>query len=184
MAVASQLETAETASYSESNESAAGAREPRHRIDRELRNVDVPQPVENCVTPTIAHEGRQIVTFPNLVQHPPAFRFTPLKRWEGTVVKVTPNEDEFTARLRNLDNPKDEELQAVISLAEVTDSDRPLVQEGAVFYWNIGYLTDKYGTKSSIGTIRFRRLPVWTTSEIARIQEFASEYNALLREHS
>jgi hypothetical protein len=185
MTVASQV-TSETVTYPDANESDDGARQagtPQQRIDQELSNVYLRQALENPGIPTVAHEHHKIITFPHFVQHIPASPYRALKRWEGTVVAVR-DEKEFISRLRNLDNPSDDELQAVISFEEITDSDRPLVEEGAVFYWTIGYLTDQDGHKHSVGTIRFRRLPVWTATEVARINEFASDYDALPQENS
>lgn len=89
-------------------------------------------------------------------------RFTQLQKWECTVLEV--KQDAFTARLIDQTGSNFDE-EAEFPLAEVDTEDRDLVEAGAVFYWNIGY-RDQASGRERISTIRFRRLPVWTSKEL------------------
>jgi hypothetical protein len=100
-------------------------------------------------------------------------------QWEGTVVKVTG--DKFVARLTDLNGAESPEKRATISIDQISESDQMLVLAGAVFYWTIGYRVEEHGQKSLVSTIRFRRLPTWTRSEIERAKQLGSQFDALFR---
>lgn len=102
--------------------------------------------------------------------------FRALQRWEGYVLAVT--EDSFLARLVPIvgEGPSQE---AEISLEELEQEDRRLVEPGAVFYWSIGYL-DRPSGRLRISLIRFRRLPAWSSHEIERARADARELGVLL----
>jgi hypothetical protein len=87
----------------------------------------------------------------------PASRRTILQRWEGVVSEV--REDEFDARLTDLTSPRAPEEQATFPMSEISASDEPLVEPGAVFYWYIGYEDKVGGQRERTSGIRFRRLP-------------------------
>lgn len=98
--------------------------------------------------------------------------FIALQRWEGTVIECT--EETFFARLHDLssDGP-DEEVELL--MGDVPDEDRPLVEPGAVFYWSIGHLIKPSGERPRISNLRFRRLPVWSASELKAAGERAED---------
>jgi len=93
----------------------------------------------------------------------PKSHFIPLKKWEGTVLTVL--EDSFVARLID---QKDEypDSEAEFSFEEVPQSDRGLIEPGAIFYWNIGYIDRDSGQRMRASVIRFRRIPVWQSEEL------------------
>lgn len=90
-------------------------------------------------------------------------RFIPLQKWEGTVIEVSG--DTFFAHLVDQSNVGPDE-EAEFSLEEVTPEDKDLLEPGAVFYWNIGYLVGVSGQRTRCSDIRFRRLPVWRADEL------------------
>lgn len=90
-------------------------------------------------------------------------KFTSLQKWEGYVIEK--KEDSFTARLINRTKDSPEEI-AEFDLNEVDKEDLNLVESGAVFYWNIGYLDRKSGGRRRISEIRIRRLPAWSKAEL------------------
>lgn len=90
-------------------------------------------------------------------------KFTSLQKWEGYVIEK--KEDSFTARLINRTIDSSEEI-AEFNLTEVDEEDLYLVESGAVFYWNIGYLDRRSGGRRRISEIRFRRLPAWSEAEL------------------
>lgn len=89
--------------------------------------------------------------------------FISLQKWEGAVLEI--KKDSFMARLIDLTKESPYET-AEIPLEEVSEDDRDLLKEGAVFYWNIGYLNKTCGQKERVSLIRFRRLPSWSKEEI------------------
>jgi len=98
--------------------------------------------------------------------------FIPLQRWEGTVIEC--QEETFFARLTDLttDGPAEE---VELLLDDVPEEDRPLVEPGAVFYWAIGHLVKPSGERPRISNLRFRRLPVWSASELDAARERAAD---------
>lgn len=92
-----------------------------------------------------------------------------LQSWEGAVTDL--NSDHFLARLT--DNSDGTPLEAKIPLAEVSEEDACLVELGAIFYWNIGYEVTPSGQRKRNSTVRFRRLPAWTTRELNRAKKEA-----------
>jgi hypothetical protein len=97
-----------------------------------------------------------------------------LGQWEGVVAAA--GADEFTAELRSLIDPRSSSINGEFSVAEVSDSDRSLVQPGAVFYWVIGYDKSPAGQITRISEIRFRRSPEWTGRSIATVNADATEW--------
>lgn len=115
----------------------------------------------------------QIVVFPPPLKRPREI-FIALQKWEGYVTEV--KEDVFCARLIPIVGEGTEQI-AEIYIEEVDNPDREMIEPGAVFYWTIGY-NDKPSGRQRASIIRFRRLPIWTQSDI----NAASDRCANLRE--
>jgi len=89
-------------------------------------------------------------------------------------------QDEFTARLTNLANAPDQydtfgDLEATFSVHDLSRDDVPLLREGAIFYWNIGYFDDQSGQRHRVDEIRFRRLPAWSQSQLTSARSEAEQ---------
>jgi len=100
-------------------------------------------------------------------------RFMVLQKWEGTVSRVT--ENEFTATLHDLSDPSRPDEEVALSIDEVSESDRPLLAQGGIFYWSIGYRMDQWGSRERVSALRFRRLPVWTRRDLEEVTRMADE---------
>jgi len=109
----------------------------------------------------------------------PADIFQSLQEWEGHVIERL--EDSFRAHLTDLFGNEPEE-QAEISLEEIAAEDLKYVTLGAIFYWNIGYLTKATGTRMNVSVIRFRRLPAWTEKELKKLDDEVSELHDFLKQ--
>ncbi len=96
------------------------------------------------------------------------------QRWLGTVVKS--NEENLTVQLEDLINPENPKELVDLSRDEIDRKDHPLIQSGALFDWYIGYRQGLKYSRERFSTIRFRRLPVWTDSEIKDAKEQAEDY--------
>jgi hypothetical protein len=96
-----------------------------------------------------------------------------LQQWEGVVTEVA--DDSFFADLQDL-NDSAEPIEVVeLPFEEVPKDDRPLLQEGAVFYWSIGYETTAGGTLRRMSEIRLRRTPRWTKRAHRQAEQRAEE---------
>lgn len=104
-------------------------------------------------------------------------RFNALQQWEGVVIEVT--ESSFTARLKDSTHKTPAE-EAEFELEDVPASDLPLVLEGAVFYWSIGYYDTAGGQRLRSSSFRFRRLPVWSDRELGEAKDRAQATAELL----
>jgi|ERR1043166_3552315 hypothetical protein len=147
----------------------------------DLRVTTAPIPIEPAKEIGVMTQGERngagdVEERPAVRIHPPRSKFLPLQKWEGTVLKI--RKDSFICRLTDL-NRKGLHEEAEIPIEEVPTTDRPLIELGAVFYWNIGYLDNEVGQRIRASIIRFRRLPVWTKSEIDKAKLEATRLRAL-----
>jgi hypothetical protein len=71
--------------------------------------------------------------------------------------------------------------EADVSFDEVSDDERVLVKVGAVFLLHVGYATTEGGQRSRVALLRFRRLPVWTDTELATAGSVAREQANTIR---
>jgi len=106
----------------------------------------------------------------------PQDEFVSLQSWEGEVLSV--EDDHFFARLVDLTGELDDQ-EAEIYRDEVDPGDLPLLHQGAIFYWRIGYLKRK-GQRVRTSAIRFRRLPEWSEKEIEEAGKTAEQTRKLL----
>lgn len=82
-------------------------------------------------------------------------QFQTLQKWEGYIVAI--DGENIIVRLKDITNGGIDE-EAEFTFSDVSEDDKPLIEEGAVFYWNLGYQITK-GTRKKASIIRFRRLP-------------------------
>ena len=114
------------------------------------------------------HEPR-VVVGPRF--HPvPTGTTTIVQCWEGVVSSAPPYEESFDAVLYDRTDPSRPDEAATFDLAEASRGDHDLVEEGAVFYWMIGYEESLSGQRTNISRLVFRRLPRWTRSELASVE--------------
>ena len=87
------------------------------------------------------------------------------QQWEGAVESI--ENGEFEAILTDLTDKSRPAEYATFSVDELSDDDRRLLQVGAVFYWTIGYETDRRdGGRRGFTAVRFRRIPAWSRREV------------------
>lgn len=98
---------------------------------------------------------------------PRNYRFVSLQKWEGVVTEI--EDDSFTARLTDLTQGGSDEI-IEFSFDDVPSDDRSLIQEDAIFYWNIGFETMR-GQDRKVSLIKFRRLPRWSKKKIQAMRE-------------
>jgi len=106
------------------------------------------------------------------------YSFDVRRKWEGVVTSV--DHEEFSVVLRDIVRGGEPEHEAVLSIEEVSEDDLPLLTEGAVLYWTIGYKT-RMGTRERVSTIRLRRLPAWSRSDIEGVRRETHELDDLFK---
>lgn len=141
---------------------------PMIDVDRNEHNTDSslkdPQKHMEVAVPHVQHR---------ILLREPRTNFLTLQAWEGVITDV--NDSSFSAKVVDLTaNAPDEE--ADIDLADVSKDERSLVKAGAVFLLHVGYATSEGGQRSRTATLRFRRLPVWTETELSRAQISAQDH--------
>jgi hypothetical protein len=99
--------------------------------------------------------------------------FKSLNKWEGYVTEFSEDGDDFSAILTDLKNGGTKE-EVTLPVEEVSEQDRPLLQLGALFYWNIGY-EKVNGQIKKASIIRFKRLPKWNDKDWDNILDKANE---------
>lgn len=102
--------------------------------------------------------------------------FKKLGAWQGVVSKI--EGDCFWATLTDLAGVRPLQ-EAEFFVEDVPSSDRGLVQEGAVFYWNIGFIDTATGMRDRVSQLRFRRLPAWRETELKRAKVDAERLSRL-----
>lgn len=103
----------------------------------------------------------------------PQSRFEVLQKWEGFVANI--EGDEITAVISDLFNANAPTEEICFDIDEVSDADRELVTQGAVFYWYIGYRYDPWGQKTRSSLFKFRRLPAWQKKQLDKADKDAHE---------
>ncbi len=106
-----------------------------------------------------------------------SYGFKLLQQWEGSVSEV--EGEEFRAVLRDLTNRDNPEEVASFTFDQIDPPDRQFITPGAVFYWWIGYQDSPTGTRWTVSTMRVRRLPAWTRSDIRHIERDVEAFRGL-----
>ena len=91
--------------------------------------------------------------------------------WEGMVLKV--NNHSFVARLTNIDDPTEQEEAEILNECVSDQDDLKLIAPGAIFFWSIARRF-KGRRSEQISTILFRRLPMWSKTELEKASQEAS----------
>jgi hypothetical protein len=99
--------------------------------------------------------------------------FIPLHEWEGTVTRLL--DDAFIGSMVDLtEREKGFQDEAEFPLSDLPPDAHPLLKEGAIFRWLIGYsIVD--GTQYRASKIVFRRMPAWTKRDLVTAAQYASD---------
>src|ERR1700730_2554019 len=129
------------------------------RRDQNLLTTHVPLPAEPSAS--AAENVAQLDFYvPKMASCDPVERatFSPLQEWEGVVAEI--GADSLTGLLVDLTAKKtrpEEKMEFPIS--DLSDDDRTLLREGAIFRWLIGY-QKQHGTKSEFLRSYFDDFPL------------------------
>lgn len=129
------------------------------------------------VWPSVQDASREPLSPVVPIPHPrlSPYRLELLQQWRGVVTGI--QESDFEARIADLSDPSKPDEIAVFSKEEVADSDLPLLMEGSVFYWSIGYRTATAG-KQRVSEIVFLRIPGWSARQEETVTKAAADLRA------
>lgn len=148
-------------------------REPTHQAPTPSEDLSTLQGQPDATTPQYA-----LVRLPDLRMSPS--KVMVLQRWIGRVASV--QNDRFVAVTTDATNPRNPEEEVEFDLLEVSESDRALVAEGAVFYWSIGYRDSHGGQRERISSLRFVRSPRLHASTVKQVFDRADRMAAVLHD--
>jgi hypothetical protein len=109
-------------------------------------------------------------------------QFSVLQKWQGQVLSINDDSEEFTALLIDKTNPENLDEEAIFSFEEIALADLPLIMEGAYFNWSIGYQTIG-STKRKSSTIHFSRLKNFNNTRIKKAKSEAKELANMFSEN-
>jgi hypothetical protein len=95
---------------------------------------------------------------------PPREFFKALAKWRGRVLEI--NGSTFRVLLSSLSGGEPDK-EAEIKIEEIDNEDRHLLQEGAAFYWSVGY-EDRPSGRKRASVLRFARVSPWSPRELDR----------------
>jgi hypothetical protein len=110
----------------------------------------------------------------------PHRRFEVLQQFEGIVLNIS--QDAFEAQLSDMTDPGKPEEFVDLPLNEISPADRPLLVQGCVFYWILGYETREGGQITRVSEIRLRRSPPWSRRAVEAARAKAGETFKLLKQ--
>jgi len=112
-------------------------------------------------------------------QFRPGMSMVTVSKWECVITQV--DKDCFTAVVNQVLPIAQKDYSATrqdiseFYLEDVDSRDIPLIKEGAVFYWNIGYMTNASGQRINQSVVVFPRLPAWSQYVKERADKKADE---------
>jgi hypothetical protein len=108
----------------------------------------------------------------------PDSRLKLLQQWECVVSHV--RDDCVECEMYDLTDESMPMEQAELYLEEFNHYDRPLLQEGAVFYWSIGHETSRTGQVRRYSDLRVRRMPPLSKLRKREISREAERISGLI----
>ncbi|MDA2918906.1 hypothetical protein MYX76_05330 [Desulfobacterota bacterium AH_259_B03_O07] len=106
--------------------------------------------------------------------------FRTMTKWVGEVIEV--HEYSFLARVYEEKNNGASGVYddyVDFNFAEVNDSDREFIKDGAIFDWHIGQRFKPYRQMENTSIIIFRRMPVWR-NYLEKAEEKAKEFTNMM----
>lgn len=105
-------------------------------------------------------------------------RFEVLQQWECVILEV--RDDCVYCQMHDLTDESNPEEFAELLLSEFNEYDRPILSEGAVFYWSVGYIHRSNGQIRRSSQLRVRRMPAMTSSKRAEISMRVQQLRGLI----
>lgn len=101
-----------------------------------------------------------------------------LQQWECVITNV--EGDCVECEMHDLRNTRQPVELAEVYIDEFSDFDKPLLQEGAVFYWSVGHSTSTSGQLQRYSELRVRRMPRLSKAQKKEIAQEAEHLHELL----
>lgn len=131
-----------------------------------IDNSDGPEEYEQLFPDIINMEGVN-------TQKQKSFSIT-IQKWVGYVKEIKQNS--FIAILNDKDKPSTLETAVFDIKNDISMDDIPLLKEGAIFYWSIGY-SNYNGQRKKESFIKFKRVINFTEDDVNRVVDRARKLN-------
>lgn len=102
-----------------------------------------------------------------------------LQQWECVVLDS--DAEAVHCEMYDLTNESNPTEYAEVLWSEFNEYDKPLLTEGAVFYWSIGHLRRETGQVRRFSETRLRRMPKLSKSQKREISRKVERLNGLLK---
>lgn len=104
-------------------------------------------------------------------------RFEALQQWECIVLEL--REDCVYCQLHDLTDESNPDEFAEVLLSEFNEYDRPILCEGSIFYWSVGYIHRPRGQIRRSSQLRVRRMPPLSSSKRTEISKRVQKLRGL-----
>ncbi|MEI8371276.1 MAG: hypothetical protein WCJ35_00415 [Planctomycetota bacterium] len=155
--------------------------EPEQRISSETTTDRLVSRLSNGSATTMPGDGRKVsepIRKDNLVIRFPTDHVKLLQQWECVVLRV--HDDCVECEMHDLTDDSQPVECAELYLEEFNSFDKPLLCEGAVFYWSIGHEIKRTGQVRRYSELRVRRMPQLSSLKKREISERAKQLSELL----
>lgn len=105
-------------------------------------------------------------------------RFKVLQQWECIVTAI--QGDCVCCEMHDLSDGSNPTEYAEVLIEEFSEYDRPILGEGSVFYWSVGYIQKANGQIRRSSELRVRRMPSITSSQRSEISRKVSQLRELI----
>ena len=102
-----------------------------------------------------------------------------LQQWECVVLDT--DSDVVYCEMHDLTNEQNPIEYAEVLWSEFNEYDKPLLTEGAVFYWSIGHLRRETGQVRRFSETRLRRMPKLSNAKMKEISRKVERLSGLLK---
>ena len=102
-----------------------------------------------------------------------------LQQWECVVLDT--DSDVVYCEMHDLTNEQNPIEYAEVLWSEFNEYDKPLLTEGAVFYWSIGHLRRETGQVRRFSETRLRRMPKLSKAKMKEISRKVERLSGLLK---
>jgi len=129
-------------------------------------------------TSSISRTNLPILPRRNFSEMPQSSSHSIIKqKWTGYIDSI--NGQEFTAILSD-SSGKEPDIKASFCIDEVSEGDRHLVSENAVFDWILSKERKIHGQIENKDLLVFRRFPMWKKQDLEKESKKVEEFNAWL----
>lgn len=139
----------------------------KFRIAFEYTSEDDPGSKESATNYMVEHSQYRLTNqFRQRAHSMPSVIEDIKQKFSGIVTEIDRDNEEFTARISDLENPDNPDELVTLDFDEIQETDQHQFTKGDSFIWYIGYVEGEMISREGFSKIRFRHLPAWSQQEI------------------